>query len=283
MKIAFENNCGERVDFSSGMIRAVKAEGITPYSTVEFAESSLYDGGELMSEYIQTRRIVITAVLCSKRESQLHALSSVIGAQGGGRLIFETGGGSAEIACYAENSDIVYESVPARIKLTFVCLSPFFEYTGTGGRFVQICGTAGRLEFAWEIYETDNILSEFAGSRSVLIKNNGSVSCGCVITADVLRSTSDIRAVNASTGEYIKLEGEWQAGCRLVIDTRSGRKGVVCHYPDGSSEDVIYRLEWGSDFFALPSGESRIYAESSEGRDCLSVMLYFNERYSGII
>ena len=270
-------------DFSRGMIRAVKAEGITPYSEIEFAESAFYDGGELTAEYVQTRKIVITAVLCSKNESHLLDLSSVIGVQGGGKLIFETEGGSAEIACYTESSDIVYESTPARVKMTFACLSPFFEYTGTGGRFVQVCGTAGRLEFAWEIFETDNILSEFAGDRSVLIKNNGSVSSGCVITADVLRKTSDIRAVNASTGEYIELEGEWQTGCRLVIDTRSGRKGVVCFYPDGSSEDVIYRLKWGSDFFSIPSGSSRVYAESANGRDCLSVILYFNERYSGII
>ena len=283
MKIAFENNAGDRMDFSSGVIRAVKAEGITPYSTIEFAESTLYDGGELITEYVQTRKIVITAVICSKDESHLHGLSAVIGAQGGGRLIFETEGGSAEIACYTENSDIVYESTPAKVKLTFICLSPFFEYTGRGGRFVQVCGTAGRLEFVWEMFEKDNILSELVGSRSVLVKNNGCVSSGCVITIDVLRNTSDIRAVNASTGEYTELEGEWHTGCRLVIDTRSGRKGTVCCYPDGSVEDVIHRLKWGSDFFSIPSGESRVYVDSAKGRDCLSAVLYFSERYSGIV
>lgn len=284
MRISFENSTGEKADFSSGFIRAVKAEGITPYSTVNYAESAFFDGAEYISEYVQTRKIVITAVVCGKDEGHILGLSSVVGADGGGRLIFETGGKSMEIFCYTENSDIVYESTPAKIKLTFICLSPFFERTDSaGGRYSLICGTDGKLEFEWELFERDNILSETVGSRSVLIENRGSVSSGCVITVDVLRNTSDIRIVNASAGKYIEMSGSWDSGSRLVIDTRSGRKGVYCYYPDGSSEDVIYRLKWGSDFFSLPAGVCRIYADSSDGNSCLSAVIFFNERYRGIV
>lgn len=283
MKIAFENSMGERADFSTGFIRAVKAEGITPYSKVNYAESAFFDGAEYISELVQTRKIIITAVVCGKDEKHILGLSSVIGAQGGGRLIFEAGGRAMEIVCYTENSDIVYESTPARVKLTFICLSPFFERTDSAGGCCRlICGTEGRLEFEWELFESGNILSETVGSRSVLIENRGSVPSGCVITIDVLRTASDIRVVNASTGEYIEMSGSWNSGVRLVIDTRSGRKGTYCYYPDGSSEDVIYRLKWGSEFFSLPSGKCRIYADSSQGNGCLSAVIFFNERYRGI-
>lgn len=284
MRIAFENSVGNRIDFSRGAVRAVSAEGITPYSTVNFAESTLFDGGEYISEYVGTRKIIITAVICSRNESHLLDLSAVTGAEGAGKLIFEAGGRSMEIACYTENSDIVYESMPAKVKLTFICLSPFFECTGDiGGRFVQLCGTEGRFEFEWEMLEKDNVLSEFTGTRSVLVTNNGSVSCGCVITLDVLSDTADIRVVNADSGKYIELSGKWQDGIRIVIDTRNGRKGVRCIYRDGSEENVIHRLKWGSDFFDIPAGSCRIYADSSMGKECISAMLYYVERYRGII
>lgn len=284
MKISFENSIGERIDFSAGFIRAIKAEGITPYSTVNYAESAFFDGAQYISEYVQTRKIVITAAVCGKDERHILGLSSVIGVDGGGRLIFETGGRAMEIVCYTENSDVVYESIPTRIKLTFICLSPFFERTDSvGGRYSLICGTEGRLEFEWELFESDNILSETVGSRSVLIENRGSVSSGCVITVDVIRATSDIRIVNASTGKYIEMSGSWNSGERLVIDTRSGRKNIYCYYPDGSSEDVIHRLKWGSDFFYIPAGYCRVYADSSEGNGCLSAAIFFNEKYRGIV
>lgn len=283
MRIIFKNSMGDTLDLSRGYIRAVRAEGITPYSTISFAESSFYDGAEFISEYSGVRKIVITAVFWGKDQGHIHGLNAITGASGAGRLIFDTGSRKAEAACYTECTDIAYECAPARIKLTFLCLSPFFETDSSGGNFVMICGTQGRLEFPWEIHETDNVLSELVGSRSVLIENRGNIESGCVITADVIRTCSDIKIVNADTGEYIEMSGEWQSGCRLIIDTRSGRKGVECIYPDGTHEDVIYRLKWGSDFFSLPVGKCRLYAASSQGNGCLSVTVYFSERYRGIV
>lgn len=283
MKIIYENSRGTKTDFSKGVIRAVKTEGTSAYAVINSSESAFFYGADSVSSSLGARRITVTLAVCSKDTECISALNSIAETEEKGRLIFKMENSTKETACYLEKMTVDQDTDPVKITMTFVCPSPFFETVSSdNSNGFLLCGTRGMFEFDWELKEDGIILSDFTDEDSASIVNNGTFSSGCIITVHVLRQTENIRIGNAETGEYIELDGVWNSGSTIKIDTRHGSKSVECTENGIDFTDVISRLKWGSVFFSLVPGINRIYVRTTGGTECLSAYISFRERYEGI-
>lgn len=283
IRVVYVNSDGTELDMSCGSIRAVSAGGILPYRSVYIDESGIFDGGSIVSERCGTRRIKLRLALCGGFSEAEGRLSEIFGRGGEGALYFYRSGVGRRIGCFAE--DISSENIGGTdfAEVSLLCPYPFFE--SIEERSFQICGTENLTEFDdWELTEENETeLSALKAGNSVFAENNGGYEAGCVIAVEVLRSVSGLRAVNADTKEFIGVRGSFAPGDIVYFRTGDGDKGIFlsAKYDLSKNEDITSRIVWGSSFFKIAPGGSRIYIVSDGGTDGLSAQVTFTERSEG--
>jgi hypothetical protein len=287
MRIVYESPDGEEFDLSGGEMRAVSVDGILPYRSISIDESGIYDGGEVVSERCGTREITVKTALCGGFVSAQKKLSGIFGKSGEGtfgRLYFYTGDDGKSIRCIPEKVSATAESGIVYATITFICPYPFFE--SIESRTFHICGAEDLLEFDdWELTEENGTeLSQIKTGNSVFAENDGGYGAGCVITVEFTGKTGDFRVYNADTKEFVGVKGSFGAGDIVYIDTEDGEKGITLSsiYDLSMSEDITFRIEWGSEFFEIASGGSRVYITSADGTDNINADVTFTERSEGI-
>lgn len=261
MRIVYTAASGESIDFSRGLIRAVSVSGIFPERSLGTEENGTF-GGSIISERRGIRKIKLSAVLCGDIVGLQAVLSEVIGFSGMGRLEFSEGEKSAGIGCYAEGVSAEASDEVNYAEMSFLCPNPFFEKEVGSEVFVQLCGTAGKWEFDdWELSEENETeLSEILSGNSAYVPNDGGFDAGCIITAEVLSSVSEIRAINAGTKEFIGVKGSFSAGDVVIFRCIDGEKGIFLSskHDEAKMEDITHRIIWGSAFFKIAPNGTRV-------------------------
>lgn len=284
IRVVYVNSDGAELDMSCGSIRAVSADGILPYRSVYIDESGVFDGGAIVSERCGTRRIKLRLALCGGASEAEARLSEIFGRGGEGKLYFYRGGTGRRIGCFAENISTEKSGGTDYVVVSLLCPYPFFE--SVYERSFQICGTENMTEFDdWELTERDETeLSSIKTGNSVFAENGGGYEAGCVISVEVMRAVSGLRVVNADTKEFIGVRGSFSQGDIVCFCTADGDKGIflMSRYDMSKNEDITSRILWGSSFFKIAVGGSRIYITSDDGTDGLSAHVTFTERSEGI-
>lgn len=284
IRVVFANSAGAELDMSCGSIRAVGADGILPYRSVYIDENGDFDGGAMVSERCGTRRIKLRLALCGGFAEAEGRLSEIFGRGGEGILYFYRSGFGKCIGCFAENISSENIGGTDYAVVSLLCPYPFFE--SVEERSFQICGTEDMIEFdGWELTEGNEMeLSSIKAGNSVFAENNGGYETGCVIAAEVMRTVSGLRVVNADTKEFIGVTGSFAPGDIVYFYTEDGEKGIFLssRYDMSKWEDITSRIVWGSSFFKIAAGGSRIYITSDSGTDGLSAKVTFTERSEGI-
>lgn len=262
MRIVYTAASGESIDFSRGVIRAVSVSGIFPERSIGVEENGTA-GGSVISERRGVRKIKLRAAICGDIGRSQAVLSGVLGFSGMGKLAFSDGEKSVGIGCYAEGISAESSVGTDIAEISFLCPNPFFERSGGSDVYVQICGSSGKWEFDdWEISEENETeLSEILSGNSAFVPNNGGFDAGCVITAEVLSSVSEIRAVNAGTKEFVGVKGSFSAGDIVIFRCIDGEKGIYLSSTQDNAklEDITHRIIWGSSFFKIAPNGTRVY------------------------
>lgn len=283
IRVVYVNSDGTELDMSCGSIRAVNAGGILPYRSVYIDESGIFDGGAIVSERCGTRRIKLRLALCGGFSEAEGRLSEIFGRGGEGKLYFYRGGSGRCIGCFAENISSENSGGTDYAEVSLLCPYPFFE--SISDRTFHICGTENMTEFdGWELTdENETELSSIKSGNSVFAENRGGYETGCVIAVEVLRTVSGLRAVNADTKEFIGVRGSFSPGDIVYFRTEDGDKGIFLssRYDASKNVDITSRIVWGSSFFKIATGGSRIYITSDVGTDGLSAQVVFTERSEG--
>lgn len=262
MRIVYTAASGDSIDFSQGLIRAVAVSGIFPERSVGFEENGTV-GGSVISERRGVRKIKLRAVICGDIGRSQTVISEIIGFSGMGKLELSDGEKSVGIGCYAEGVSAESTDGTNYAELSFLCPNPFFEKGGGSEVYVQLCGSSGKWEFDdWELSEgNETELSEILSGNSAFVPNDGGFDAGCVITAEVLSSVTEIRAVNAGTKEFIGVKGDFSAGDIVIFRCIDGEKGIFLssRQDNAKLEDITHRIIWGSGFFKIAPNGTRIY------------------------
>lgn len=262
MKIVYTAASGESIDFSRGLVRAVSVSGIFPERDINVEENGTV-GGSVVSERRGVRKIKLRAVICGDIGGSQEVLSEILGFSGMGKLTFESGGKNAGIGCYTEGVSAETSDGTNYAEMIFLCPNPFFERGGGSEVYVQLCGSSGKWEFDdWELSEgNETELSEILSGNSAFVPNDGGFDTGCVITAEVLSSVSEIRAVNAGTKEFIGVRGSFKAGDIVIFRCIDGEKGIYLSSREDNAkqEDITHRIIWGSTFFKIAPNGTRVF------------------------
>lgn len=270
MKVSYKNRDGTVFDFSKGNIRAEAVNGVSVKREIEYEENSLGDGGFYIGERASTRNIKLTLKVWGDYDEVRGTIADAFRENEEGIIRFEHNNGVVRQAgCRLVAVDDDIDSDTDTVIVELLNLTPYFDSESI--KMFLLCGVVGWLEFVWELFEDDNILSEMVTSPSVLVINSGNKT-GCVIGIDVKQSLTGLKVTRCDTGQYIKLKGEFKADDYIVIDSSS--KSITLN-----DENAIYRMEWGSEFFNVPHGQCRFAIDSDNGKEGMQAYLSFAERF----
>ncbi len=257
MKIIYSSASGDKIDFSSGAVRAVGISGICPEK-----EISIHEEIDEISESRGTRSIKLRIVICGDFEKNQAMLIGITSISGLGRLEILGSGGRLGIDCCVKSVEADIISGTNYADIVFICPNPYFENTGSTDVYVQICGSTGKWEFDdWELSEKEETeLSEILIGNSAFVQNSGSFNAGCIITAEILGDTSEVMVINAFTKEFVGVRGDFSAGDIIIFRCFDGKKGIFLSsvYDEGKMENITHRIVWGSEFFKIAQGGTRI-------------------------
>ncbi len=262
MKIVYSSASGDKIDFSSGAVRAVGISGICPEK-----EISIREGSDEISESRGTRRIKLRTVICGDFEKNQSLLIGITSISGLGRLEISGSGGKLGIDCCVKSVEADIISGTNYADIVFICPNPYFENTGSADVYVQICGSTGKWEFDdWEITENEETeLSEILIGNSAFVPNSGSFNAGCIITVEMLGDASEVTVINAFTKEFVGVRGNFSAGDIIIFRCIDGEKGIYLSsvYDEGKMENITHRIVWGSEFFKVAVGGVRVSVKTS--------------------
>jgi hypothetical protein len=122
-------------------------------------------------------------------------------------------------------------------------------------------------------------LSMVDPTASAIIKNDGTVPAGVVFELTATISSKNPRIYNLSTGEFIGLEMELQAGDRVLINTTTGSKSAV-HIRDGVRSNCINTVMVGSSWLQMAIGSNECSYTLDEGECTLGI--YHTNMYIGV-
>ncbi len=282
MKIHYINHFNEKITLTDSEFHTLSVNGVTPFTAIKSRENAFSAGADYISEHIMQRNITLVVYSEGDIDEAREKLCRVFRTGGEGTLYFDYGNGSTRtIKCRPESMPAPLKERPGTMQISLLCLDPFFEDARSTS--VQVCGERGLWEFDWEF--TDNFeFGTIKEDESTLVVNDGAYPAGCIIKINIRTGTVEgLKITNHDTNEYIALSGAYTVGDQITIDTRSKHKSVTL-LSSGSivPRNIISRFIWGSSFFELPSGNSRISARSDNGISGIDVNIYFSERYESI-
>lgn len=262
MKIVYSSASGDKIDFSSGDVRAVAISGICPEK-----EITIHEGSDEISESRGTRSIKLRTVICGDFEKNQSMLIGITSISGLGRLEISGSGGKLGIDCCVKSVEADIISGTNYADIVFICPNPYFENTGSSDVYVQICGSTGKWKFDdWEISENEETeLSEILIGNSAYVPNSGSFNAGCIITVEMLGDASEVTVINASTKKFVGVRGDFSVGDIIIFRCIDGEKGIYLSsvYNEGKMENITHRIVWGSEFFKVAQGGVRVSVNTS--------------------
>lgn len=275
MKIYYVNHLSEQLVLTDGEFHTTEVNGISPYTDIQSKENAFRHGADYISEHINKRKISIMLFPEGDHDRAREKLSRIFRTGGEGRLYFDYGNGTIRsIRCRPEKINADLKARPEEIQITLTALDPFFE---SEQKITVLHGDMGFLEFddTWEIFDEDNILSEY-GINSAVYSRGTQVS-ECIIKAVFSQACDGIKIINAGTSQHFKVRGAFLGGDTLLID--SEKKNVTL-IRDGESTDITSRVEWGSVFPCISPPETRFIVETSDTQP--EVCVIFKERFENI-
>jgi len=160
-----------------------------------------------------------------------------------------------------------------KIKMSFVCVDPFFNSADNFGK--NIAAVVGNFGFPYmRKIDEQWSFSDFAFNKSVTVENNGDVETNMLIR---LKFSGDVENPKITNGtHYIRLIDNMVAGDEVVIDMENNtitKNGVNC----------IRLVDRTSSFsgMKIKQGDNTIGYEADNGDAAMSVSLYYNLKYLG--
>lgn len=103
-------------------------------------------------------------------------------------------------------------------------------------------------------------------SSSPMLYNSGTWETAPLITAQITQAMSSWSVILTNTGEYIQIDDALKAGDEIFIDCEK-------EYATKNGESIMPKLNLGSTFFKIPTGEFRLVVSGG------TVTLKYHERW----
>lgn len=280
-KITFENAKGISVELGNeGPFVLTKVQGAgAVHANISTEKSPFQDGVSYVDNTLEPRSLSLEVVLIAhNRDEMVRWRRLLIQAfnpkLGPGRLVYEFGGTSREIAAMAEFAPVYPDArpfedtiQPALIEL--FCPVPF--WLETYDEQEELVVWLGGMTFPWQLP------SMFAtkGPSRVNLVNRGDVETPVTIT--IKGPATNPKITNHTMGKYIQAKQVLVHGDQLVIRTHFGGKRV-----EVNGVNVFHWIDPNSVFWQLQPGDNIVEYSSDDPVEPAAVTLSYRDRFVGV-
>lgn len=187
-----------------------------------------------------------------------------------------------KLYCYVDAVSPLSSAFPCVVQVTLIATNPFWQSEKSEN--FGIVGEIDNFSFDVALPESDTFVfsTEIAGNSNYVI-NNGNIASGFVMRILLSFPKNWVKITNYTTGKYIRIDGDYQAGCEIVIDTRINSKSVKYRVLGNADYvDILSDLQFGSEFFNVIPGENRIYIDTDSAVTGMDVSVQLNTLFGGV-
>jgi hypothetical protein len=246
------------------------------------------DGVTVIKENISLAARLITVSFTIKGASRAdayglrreigHLLSPKFGL---GTLTYTNDYGAFEIGALAQSSPLqtARHKNYLMMNAVFWCPDPYFQEITDRTAFLQQVRPVFHFSFHMVKPNPGLIFSTLEHGVAV-INNTGDANTGVMVS--FYGPSENPVITNLTTGEFIKVNTSLSADQRMVITTGFGKKRVLIINPDGSAQDALVFIDYGSSFWQLIPGVNEITFDASVGSDNASVSIDYRLLFAAL-
>lgn len=266
-------------NFAPFFLKAI--DGIYKVSNnIQRADNTNTDGSTYQGANTQERNIVIDVEVCENYQQNRDVLYKCFERDSEGTLTYEEGSVKREIDYYTESIDVDEKGVVRGATISLVATDPYFKDT----QYSVALMASWQKVFKFP-HKFTKEKEELGTRRKELIKdvgNKGTVGrTGMVITLAALGTVTNPVINNITTGEFVKINTELQAGDVLEICTETNKKNVYLTR-DTKKNSINGYIDEDSDFIQLRPGTNTLRYGADTGVDNLNVTVEYKCKYTGV-
>ena len=276
--IKAENERGEVLDLSTSPRYLAMLTGTgSPAATINRTKAGVADGTRFNSSTVGERNLLLTIYLLRDIERARMNLYRFFATKSRVRIYYQTESLDVYAEGYVETAEINPWDQNQNMQVSIICPMPFWQ--DVAETCTDASDVTALFEFPFSIEAAGVELSVIDPTASTIVENNGTVAAGVTFELVATVQSKNPRIYNLSTGEFIGLEIELQAGDRLLINTTNGNKSAV-HIRDGVRSNCINTVMVGSTWLQMAIGPNEYSYTMNEGECTLGI--YHTNMYTGV-
>lgn len=175
----------------------------------------------------------------------------------------------------SENNQVL-----CKFSVEFECFDPMFKKTEA--KSTLFAEKKNKFVFPWVIKKTGNIFGVIEKNKLITVTNDGDVETGAVIEMSI--SGGEVKNpsfFDATTREQIKIEGTYQDGDKIVIDTNIGNESAVLIKEGEDQEQVLLGYMTDDSVFVQIKQGEEVYGYTADGGTdvFMSVIVTIEEKF----
>lgn len=280
-KLWYTNSRGDVLSLTSGSVRAISVNGLSPEVAINVSQISGYDGGTFISSQIPMRSILIMVGLMGDFEESKRLVYNAFRPKEIGAFSFRHDDGKiSEIDCFVEKLPYELTQSPREMQISLTCPDPYFHDS------ISVPTVMATLTPNWEYplkIEGDAgiELSKIDPSLIAKVTNTGQLPTGCVFEIRALGNLENPKLQDINTFKFIGAELSLAAGDVLLIDTRLGKKSLT-KISGKVKKDVFNCLMEDSVFLQLAVGDNEFRRFADGNEDNMEVICRHENLSAGV-
>lgn len=285
-KLIFLNENGERIEFSAfsdywvNIARDVKGLNDNEYdlyiNDISGKNASVFLGYKTKEKNIRIAGSLYTSNPL-RRQKLIRRLNRALLPHGNNLLLYQNGSLTRSIRCNAEEAPrYVRGEALEGFTIHLKCLDKYWK-SGKESNSLLASWHDG-FEFPIEIPQEGMEFGTREGSLIINVYNDGDVESPMFMRFSATGAVRRPKLVNVNTGEFFCVDFEMQYGDEIEVNTATGSKRVTLRR-NGQTSNLMNRLEQGSTFLLLKSGDNLYRYDAESGLDNLNIMIKHSNLY----
>lgn len=282
-KLILENSAGNRIELTNRREYSVlEIQGLNPPNAViNTSEVALYDGAKFNSSKVEMRTIQLSISINVEAEKNRLALYKVIKTKHPINIYYTNDSRDVFIAGYVESIDIDFFAMKQTAAVSILCPEPYFKAAQSMIQEVSLILGAFHFPFAIEA-EKPIPISYYGDIFEINVINVGDIACGLQVEIHMDGPVKNPRIFNRDTREYIGVNGDFDAGDIIYINTQRGNKEVTL-FNEGKYVNIFNSLAKGSTWLQLETGDNVLtYDAEGSSTDYMRVRFVYSPLYEGV-
>lgn len=245
-------------------------------STTRYAGS---DGSYLSNAVLEKRNVVINFVMSGAGlEKRRQKLYNTVKVRKSVRIIYETLKTSVYIDGIVETCTVSNFEQNTTGQISVICTDPFWRNTATDNIVLDTLFSA--FEFPFAIEEEGIEFSYYDNTIAADILNDGEET-GFIAEITVSGMVKNPMLLNDETDEFLKINGTFEQGDLIIIDTRTMHKSITL-VRKAVRTNIINKFNSDSTWLTLITGGNRFRISAASGTEYLHVEFFHQNIYLGV-